>query len=713
MKKLLFAILVSGILCSCRETETSSTHQEEQVNQFTLLSSEKTGIAFSNQLQPDYDLGPVGFDYYYNGAGVAIGDIDNDGLQDIYFTSNTNGDRLYKNSGKMKFRDISAQAGIRIDSSWHNGVTMVDINSDGYLDIYVSVSGHRNDPENRKNLLFVNQDGERFVEMAEEFNLDHDGYSTQSYFFDADRDGDLDVLILNRPDRWVSEDSEFDRMKAVADKVHKDRFLLNDGQVFRDVSESSGFEDNFAFSLSASIEDYNNDGWLDIYVANDYLQSDYYYENQRDGTFKEKITSFSNHVPYYAMGSDFKDLNNDGYVDGMVVEMLPDDYVRAKTTMLPMMHPLAFESVMGPKYHYQYMHNVLYCNMRNAFFSDISYYSGVTSTDWSWAVLLNDLDNDGLKDIYITNGYRYDFNDRDIIKKWHQALVSVIDRNKVDLQNSEFMDIFNSNNLVEDPPPFEELLQIVPTNKLTNLVYKNMGGFKFSGTTTTWNMDQPEFSTGAAIGDLDNDGDLDVVVNNIDSEAFIYQNDLDQGDHIRVQLMDGKKLAWGAEIRCYAGKEVLTERLFPTRGYLSSSEPVIHIGLGQRQVDSIVAFWNGSKCNVIPNPELNKKISLDMTCSDVPGIADQKSTFISDVTSEVLRTEIIHSENEYFDYKKQVLLPHKLSQEGPALAVADVNGDELQDFYFGGALGYPGQLYVQTASGEFKFSPQRAFITDE
>jgi hypothetical protein len=665
---------------------------------FSIIEGENAGLDFGNYLDPTSRPGPIGFDYFYNGAGVGIGDIDNDGLQDLYVTSNMNGDRLFRNIGGMEFEDVTKAFGIDQDLGWHNGVSMVDINADGFLDIYVCRSGHTNASSDRTNLLYINQGGKGFEEKAREYGLEDSGYSTQSYFFDADNDGDLDVLVLNRPDQWVANDKELESLEAVSGKEHRDRFYICEDGKYYDRSDESGFERNFGFSLSASIEDLNNDGLLDIYIANDYVQSDYYYENNGNGTFTEKIYSLTNHTPYFAMGSDFKDLDNDGFAEGMVVEMLPKDYVRAKTTMIRMLDPIVYESLMGNKYQYQYMHNSLYYNNRNGFLSDISYYSGVQSTDWSWAVLLNDFDNDGLKDMFITNGFRYDFNHRDIEDKWQEAMNAYVNAQEGQGGNEEL----NIN----------ELLKIVPSEEIANVFYHNLGGLKFKEVTDDWQAADPGFSNGAATADLDNDGDLDLVVNNIDANLSIYKNENTEGHYLRVKLegRNQNKMGIGALVKCYSGDGVLTERLVPARGYLSSVEPVVHFGFGNLTPDRLEVYWPGGLVSVIEDPPVDTLISI---YEDGKPLKNRKAgERVFQEISDVLPEGASHSESPFLDYHYQVLLPHKFSREGPALSVGDINNDGLDDFFLGGSKGKPGQLFLQTADGRFERKHSRVLEED-
>ena len=659
---------------------------------FTIIKGETVGLDFGNYLDPSASPGPIGFDYFYNGSGVAIGDIDNDGLQDVYVTSNMNGDRLFRNLGNLQFEDITESSGLNQKMGWHNGVTMVDINADGWLDIYVCRSGHDNSAKDRTNLLYINKGGMHFEEAAESYGLDDAGYSTQGYFFDADNDGDLDALVLNRPDQWVANDDELTQLEAASGKAYRDRlYICEDGRYY-DRSEQAGFSRNFGFSLSASIEDLNNDGYLDIYVANDYIQSDYYYENNGNGSFTEKISKLTNHTPYFAMGSDFKDLNNDGYPEGMVVEMLPKDYVRAKTTMLKMLDPLVFESLMGHKYQFQYMHNSLYHNNRNGFLSDISYYSGVQSTDWSWAVLLNDFDHDGLKDMFITNGFRYDFNHRDIEDKWQEAMQKYLDA-QARGQATGDVDI-------------HVILKIVPSQEIANVFYRNKGKLKFRDVTEYWGGADPGFSNGAASADLDNDGDLDLIVNNIDANLSVYRNDNTEGNYLKVKLEGSEKnrMGIGALVKCYTNEGIITDRMMPTRGYLSSVDPILHFGLGNQAAERLEVLWPDGVITTVTSPQTDTLITIQKdggTLRPAQGDKSVNLTTLFQETSDIIPPSAGHSESPFLDYYYQVLLPHKFSREGPPLCVGDVNNDGLDDFFLGGSRGMTGKLFIQKADERF------------
>lgn len=684
--------------------EVESAQEAEIKPVFNRLSSAESGVDFNNSLKPTHVINSMTFDYMYNGGGVAAGDVNGDDLPDLYFTANMSPDRLYINKGDMQFEEATEAAGIASGDGWKNGVSMVDINGDGHLDIYVCKGGKFDTKKQRTNLLFINDGKGGFTEAAAQFGLADSGYSTHSYFFDADRDGDLDALILNRPNKWLYSVAD---MKAYRKKLtpdEQDHFYINNNGKFQNQSYRAGFKENYGFSLSASIEDLNNDGLLDIYIANDYLQNDYYYENQGGGIFKEKIRELTNHTPWYAMGSDFRDLNNDGYPEGFIVEMLPKDYKRAKTTMIPMMKASEFETTFGTYLHHQYMHNVLLHNNQNGFFTDVARFSGVTSTDWSWTALAEDFDNDGLKDIYITNGYRYDAHDRDSYDAYAEGFRSLIDRDKVDVSGKSLDDVYKPENLIEDAPDVTEILSVLPSSPIKNVLFKNNGSYRFKNEAESWGLADAGFSNGAAVADLDGDGDLDLVVNNIDEEAGVYENKGSNGNYLRFSFTGPSKniLGIGTQVRAETRQgEVLHNILMPQRGYLSSSEPFVHLGIGDRSIKSVLVTWPDGKIQEFETLELNKMHTIDYANASPASEGSDNRAILTESTSKHLPRNFKHKEDYHFDYENQVLIPHKFSQEGPAITIGDINGDGLDDFFVGGAANYPGAIFTQKQDGTF------------
>ncbi|MBK9718543.1 MAG: VCBS repeat-containing protein [Saprospiraceae bacterium] len=664
---------------------------------FTLQDSTVTGIHFDNSIRETTEENLFTFNYIYNGAGVGIIDVNNDELQDIYFTGNQVPDKLYLNKGNFKFEDISSSAGIDQFGGWHNSVSTVDINNDGYMDLYICRGGFKNVNGSNRNLLFINNKNNTFTEQAVSYGIADEGYSIASSFFDYDNDNDLDLIVTNRPDHWSVDADEIIRVKKrdSIDLATTTRLYRNNGNnSFSDVSKETGIFPNYSYGLSATAGDINNDGMCDIYISNDFVENDYFYINSGPGTFQEMIKNVTNHVPYYAMGTDFGDIDNDGNEEIYSVEMRPDDYKRSKTTM-PLMQPAYFRSLKSDGFHDQYMHNVLQYNQGNGFFSDIAQMAGVDKTDWSWAPLISDFDNDGWKDIYVTNGYLRDVYDRD--------------------QNIQIDKFLKSRNNILDS--VQQALGKLPSVKLVNYIFQNNKDLSFRKMMKNWGIEEPSFSNGAAVADLDNDGDLDLVINNINDPAFIYKNNLDQqSNYLRLKLNGplGNTQGIGAKVTLYSGDQKQYVELRTSRGYLSSSEPIVHFGLGTNtKIDSVVILWNTLKETKIINPKANQLLTVDFSKSTDRKVQEKKLIpYFVEYSAPHIHPPFYHIENEFDDYKNQQLLPQKMSALGPFLAVADVNKDGLEDFYVGGAHQQAGALYMQNDSGTFHLKTNPIFIKD-
>ncbi|OOG68660.1 RNA-binding protein [Flavobacterium sp. A45] len=657
---------------------------------FTLVPSEQTQINFINTVKQDTIFNCVRYMYALNGGGVAIGDINNDGLQDIYFSSNQESNKLYLNKGNFEFEDITQSANVTDEFGWTTGVSMIDINNDGWLDIYVCKSASLESKEWRKNKLYINQKDGTFKEDARAFGLDNDGFSIQSYFFDYDKDGDLDMYLVNHR---VDFQNTLRLEKKEKQKKYPEtsgHLFRNDGNVFIDVTVEAKIV-NKAWGLSASIGDYNNDGWPDIYVANDYIMPDFLYINNQDGTFTNELNTRFKHISYNSMGTDYADINNDFLPDLMVLEMSAEDHIRSKENM-PSMNTEGFEKIINAGYNLPYMANVMQLNNGNGTFSDIGQLLGVSKTDWSWAPLIADFDNDGYKDLFITNGIDRDFSNQDYIRKVKSNLDNNIQMTVLDVVN------------------------MMPSEKLSNYSFKNNGDLSFSNSTKSWGLDEKVNSNGVAYADLDNDGDLDLVVNNMSAKASIYKNN-SVGNFINIKLTGTPKNvnAIGAKIKVFTDKKQQYQELYTTRGYQSSVTNVLNFGLGQEEsIKKIEVVWDNGLVSIVEDVKSNQTIELDIkdAVNTAPSSAKENKNLFK-IKPEQLGIDFLHQENNFNDFSRQVLLPQKLSQQGPALSVGDVNKDGLDDFYVGGAQGQSGKLFMQNSSGKFETSVQSDFEKDK
>ncbi|MFZ1514352.1 MAG: VCBS repeat-containing protein [Saprospiraceae bacterium] len=662
---------------------------------FTKMEAGQTGILFNNSIQETINENIYYSAYMFNGGGVAIADFNNDGKQDLYFTGNQVADKLYLNKGDFRFEDISESSGISKFKGWKNGVSVVDINADGWMDIYVCRGDHFQDPIENTNLLFINQGDLTFIESAASYGIENNGYAIASVFFDMDNDHDLDLYVTNRPERFNKTFAQFEAEKSVNSPLSRHRLYRNEGNgKFSDISSAAGIHPNFGYGLNVIAGDFNQDGFQDLYVCNDFRWPDFYFVNQKNGTFKESINEFSNHISFSSMGADAGDVNNDGLEDLMVLEMRPEDYKRSKTSM-PAMNPAVYDTMSRMNMHVQYMHNTLQLNRGNGFFSDIAQLTGLDKTDWSWSPLMVDFDHDGLRDIYITNGFRRDLNDQDGDK-----IVDAL------IQKGEK---FNT---------VEELFSHFPTVKIVNYMFHNEGNLHFKKVMKEWGMDEPSYSNGAAAGDLDNDGDVDLVVNNLDGTPFVYRNDLKGDQHyLRIQCEGPSTNAQGigAKINLHIKEKVFGAEMRTTRGYLSSSEAFVHFGLGnENSIDQLEIIWPDGRMEKLKNVKVDQVLKLKYKN------AKEKFTFNHNIkslfkekTMELIQPVFKHQENEFNDYRTQILLPQRMSRLGPFMAVGDVNADGREDFFIGGAKGQAGALYVQSVDGNFSQSSQPALAADQ
>lgn len=695
MKELvkLFSLVLIVVLLSCSKKNVPPL--------FELM--ENTGINFENKIVDGEIENSFLFRNFYNGGGVAIGDINNDDLADVLLTSNMGDNKLFLNKGNMKFDDISAKTGLKQDSMWSTGVTMIDINGDGWLDLYICNSGHMK-TGNRKNKLYINNHDLTFTDSTVEYGLDISAYTTHVSFFDYDLDGDLDCFMINNspmPINTLNNANRRDLPDAqwpVADflKGGGDHLFRNDNGHFKEVTKQTGIHGSLiSFGLGVSVADFNDDAYPDIYVGNDSYEKDYLYINQKDGTFKDELEQRIQSISMSSMGTDVADLNNDGFPEIFTTDMLPKDDFRLKT-LGSFDNTDFYNSKVRSGFYHQFMKNCLQLNNKNGTFSEIGNYSGISATDWSWGELLFDADNDGLTDIFVCNGV-----------------------NK-DVTNLDFMDFF-ANDVVQNmvltgkKQSVHEVLKHIPIYPVPNVAFKNLGDVKFQDATNLWGLNQPSFSSGAAYGDLDNDGDLDLVVNNVNQKTFIYKNqsrETQKNNYLSIFLKGSDKntFAIGSKIKIYIGDQVLSREIIPSRGFQSSVDYKQIIGLGSStKIDSMIIVWPNRSYSKYNNISINKMLVINQPANNNNFLPDTKIdstiSFLTPVTANYDK----HQENDYIDFYYERNLPEILSKEGPKATIGDVNGDGLQDIFIGGGAGQPGQLYLQNKTEGFIKNSQKVF----
>ncbi|MDR5590013.1 VCBS repeat-containing protein [Christiangramia sp. SM2212] len=671
------------ILISCQDEE------EEKVQEkfFSNPDYETSGLDFTNTLKETRDQNILDYLYFYNGGGVSIGDINNDGLPDIYFTGNQVKNKLFLNKGNLQFEDITEKAGVAGNSTWNTGTTMADVNGDGLLDIYVSavvgVNGFRGHNE-----LFINNGDLSFTESSAEYGLDMDTYSSQAAFFDLENDGDLDVYILNHA---VHTNESFGPASIRNNRVYEsgDKLLLNENGKFIDISEEAGIYGGAnSYGLGITTADFNNDGYTDIYIGNDFHEDDYYYINNGDGAFSENLKQFFGHTSRFSMGNDAADVNNDGFMDLITLDMLPEDENVLKSSAGDDNVNLDRFRIEKLGYHPQYTRNMLQMNKGGNYFSETALMSGVAATDWSWGPLFADYDQDGKQDLFISNGIPKRPNDLDYVKY---------------TSNEQIQNKLDKTTLVDN-----DVLDKMPSGAVTNYIFKGEGDGNFDNRSAEWIKNDSIISTGVAYGDLDGDGDLDIVTNNINQRASIYINDYAEGDHLKIRLKSDSNNTFGIGSKAilYTSEGKQARQLYTTKAYQSSSEPILHFGFkNSAQLDSLIVIWPNSKTQTLLKPEKNKTLVLKE--KDAKDSADYSRLFKSNNTKGFKKLEsdfgitYEHEENRYNDFDMQKLIPHQMSDLGPSVKVADINNDGKEDIIFGASRFKPVEIFIQQ-NGNFK-----------
>jgi hypothetical protein len=669
-------VLLGTLLLGCQ----SSDKQEL----FTEVSRNKTGIDFRNLLREDENFNIFKYQYFNNGGGLAIGDFNNDGLEDIVFTGNMVKNRLYINQGDFHFEDVTTSSGIAEKEGWCTGVTTVDINQDGWLDIYICRAGYPFD-DLRSNLLFINNGDLTFTEKAAEYGIDDLAYSTHSAFFDYDLDGDLDLFLLNHSTVEYSRGSqEVFQLRNKKDPDFTNKLFRNDGAQFTNVTTEAGIYGNvLTFSLGISISDINQDGWPDIYIGNDFNEPDYLFLNQQDGTFKDMASGAFDHTAMFSMGSDMADINNDGLVDLVSLDMLPHSNYQQK------MHAGVdnydkINMLAEGGFHHQSSRNMLQLNNGDGTFTEIGQFAGVSNTNWSWAPLFFDFDNDGYKDLFVANGYPKDHTDMDFLNFTANEVIKI--------------------NRGETPVDFEGYMAEMPPIIVPNYFFKNIDGLRFENHTSTWGLDKEMVSQSAAYADLDNDGDLDLVLNNTGDYATVYQNNaraINDNHYLKINLSGNKENPQGIGTKVYAhaqGKVFFQEQQ-PVRGFQSTVGGVLHFGLGNiSQVDSVVLVLPNHSQVVLNNVAVDQTLEVDLETAQQNTTEKKAASSLFSATSLL---DFKHEERSFNDFKIQSLLPWFFSCMGPALAVGDANGDGLDDVFMGNGAGAAGQLWYQKQEGGF------------
>ncbi len=702
-----YLLLMALAGCQSASTERDKPADESGPALFTLLKPEQTGVTFSNDLTEGLNTNVLMYEYFYNGGGVAVGDLNGDGREDLYFSANMTPNRLYLNRGRMQFADVTDAAGVAgREGPWKTGVTMADVNGDDKLDLFVCYSGKLSGAK-RVNQLFINQGNDaqgtpRFSEQTERYGLADSTYSTQAVFFDYDQDSDLDLLLLNHnPKRLSLDDVSIAELAKRPDLQSGVRLFQQTGGRFRDVTRQAGMKNSaLSYGLGAGVADVNGDNLPDIYLSNDYSVPDYLYLNVGNGTFRDQLGQSLGHTSQFSMGNNVADVNNDGLPDLFTLDMLPEDNHRQKLLFAPDNYE-AFDLNLRAGFHSQYMRNMLHLNNGNGksglpTFSEVGQLAGLSNTDWSWAPLFADYDNDGWKDLFVTNGYTRDYTNMDFLK----YMGDFLQENRGNVRRQNLLD----------------LVQKMPASGVVNYLFKNNGDLTFSDKSRAWGLTLPSNSNGAAYADLDGDGDLDLVINNINQPAFIYQNESNaqsKNHHLTVKLTGSgsNTQGLGAKVTIYhRGSQQYLEQM-PTRGYQSSVSPLLHFGLGEAPgIDSLRVVWPGGMEQRLRNPRADQTLTLRESEAAAPRrVPVLTRPVFEEITSPLAYRHPVKTSN---DFKRQPLLVSPLSFSGPCLVKGDVNRDGLDDVFVGGGSGQAGAVFIQQKGGSFRQKSQAALQTD-